>query len=145
MSNNEEKKLRSKIMSAIKSTDTSVELKLRKALWHKGYRYRKNDKTVYGTPDIVFKKYRIAVFVDSEFFHGYNWGEKKKKLKNNKEYWINKIERNIKRDNKVNAYLISKGWKVIRFWDKEVNKNLFKCIKKIEYEIDEMRGKLFYL
>lgn len=132
-------------MSAIKSTDTRVELKLRKALWHKGYRYRKNDKTVYGTPDIVFKKYRIAVFVDSEFFHGYNWEEKKNKLKNNKEYWVNKIERNIKRDNKVNAYLVSKGWKVVRYWDKEVNRNLYKCVKEIENEIEEMRRKLFYL
>jgi DNA mismatch endonuclease (patch repair protein) len=135
---------RSKIMSAIKSTNTSVEVLLAKALWHRGHRYRKNDRSIFGSPDIVFKKYRIAVFIDSEFFHGYNWEEKKAKLKDNREYWIAKIERNMGRDKAVNEYLRSKGWVVLRFWGLQVKKNLRVCINSIEHEIDEYKKKIYY-
>ena len=132
-------------MRAIKSKDTSVEILLRKTLWHKGYRYRKNDKSVFGSPDLVFKKYRIAVFIDSEFFHGYNWEIKKTKLQGNRDYWIPKIERNMARDKKVNEFLSSKGWIVLRFWSAEVKNNLRNCVKIVEGQIDEMRKKIFYL
>ncbi|KOS08373.1 hypothetical protein AM493_15025 [Flavobacterium akiainvivens] len=132
-------------MRAIKSKDTSVEVLLRKALWKRGYRYRKNDKTIIGTPDIVFKKYRIAIFIDSEFFHGYNWEIKKTKLHGNRDYWIAKIERNMARDKKVNESLLSKGWVVLRFWGFDVKKNLQGCLKIIETQVDEMKKKIFYI
>jgi DNA mismatch endonuclease (patch repair protein) len=129
------KEIRSKIMKAIKSKDTKEEILLAKALWHKGYRYRKNNKSIFGTPDLTFKKYKLAIFVDGEFFHGYNWEDKKDKIKSNREYWIPKIERNMKRDNDVNQYLIKNGWKVIRFWSSFVKKNLSYCIEIIEKEM----------
>lgn len=126
---------RSKIMSAIRGTGTKDEIRLAKALWHLGYRYRKNNRTVYGTPDLTFKKLKIAIFVDSEFFHGKDWETQKDRIKSNIEFWHKKIERNIQRDFEVNNYLTSKGWKVIRFWSKEVEKELDRCISIIQKEI----------
>lgn len=134
------KEVRSKIMRSIKGQDTKEEILLSKALWHKGYRYRKNNRSVYGKPDLTFKKYKIAIFVDGEFFHGYNWQEKKHQIKSNLEYWIPKIERNIERDKKVNEYLIKNGWKVIRFWSNFVKKNLEDCILIIEKEIEDSKA-----
>ncbi|HLF52571.1 very short patch repair endonuclease [Flavobacterium sp.] len=113
---------RSKNMRAIKSTGTKQELHLAKELWNLGYRYRKNNKTVFGKPDLTFKKYNIAIFVDSEFFHGKDWEIQKQRIKSNQEFWHKKIERNIHRDIEVNNYLESLGWKVIRFWSKEIKK-----------------------
>ncbi len=139
------KEQRSKIMRAIKSKNTSVEVLLAKALWHRGYRYRKNDRHVFGTPDLVFRKYRIAIFVDGEFFHGYNWEIKKQRLLDNRDYWIKKIERNMSRDTNVNEYLTSKGWIVIRFWGLDIKKDLRACVKKVEKEIDGMKEKINYL
>ncbi|HEY9168928.1 MAG TPA: very short patch repair endonuclease [Lutibacter sp.] len=126
---------RSKIMGAIKSAGTKDEVRLVKALWHLGYRYRKNNKTVFGTPDITFKKLKIAIFVDSEFFHGKDWETQKNRVKTNTEFWQKKIERNMQRDIKVNNYLKLQGWKVIRFWSGEIEKNLDLCVTKIEKEI----------
>ena len=138
------KEQRHKNMKAIKSKGTKDEVLLAKSLWHKGYRYRKNDKTIYGKPDLTFKKYKLAVFVDSEFFHGENWETSKFRIKTNQEFWWNKIESNIKRDQKVNGYLKNNGWKVIRFWSKEIRKNLAKCLYLIEEELKNgylQRGK----
>ena len=89
---------RSRIMSHIKGKDTKIEIILRKALWKRGYRYRKNYKVLPGSPDIAIIKYKIAIFCDSEFFHGYNWEIKKQRLGNNRDYWIKKIEKNIERE-----------------------------------------------
>ena len=87
-------------MSRIRGKDTSIELALRKALWAKGYRYRKNYKTVAGSPDIVLTKYKLAIFCDSEFFHGKDWEILKPRLEkgSHPDYWVNKIERNRNRD-----------------------------------------------
>ena len=126
---------RSKNMRAIKSTGTTVEIRLAKALWHLGYRYRQNNKTVFGKPDLTFKKHKIAIFVDSKFFHGKDWDSQKNLIKSNQEFWHKKIERNIQRDIEVNNHLTSQGWKVIRFWDSEVKKNLDSCISEIQKEI----------
>lgn len=126
---------RSKNMRAIKSTATKAEITLAKALWHLGYRYRKNNKTVFGKPDFTFKKLKIAIFVDSEFFHGKNW-ETKKKPQTNAEFWIKKIERNMQRDIEVNTYLESQNWKVLRFWSNEIKNNLDECVRLIEKEIN---------
>ena len=123
---------RSKTMSHIKGKDTKIEIILRKALWHKGYRYRKNDKSLPGTPDIVLPKYRIAVFCDSEFFHGHEWGRKKLRLGVNKEYWIKKIERNMERDKAVDKELLNLGWTVFRFWGQEILNNTAQCVEAIE-------------
>lgn len=122
---------RSKNMSAIKSTETKTEKLLRKSLWKLGYRYRKNDKSVFGKPDIVFKRLKIAIFVDSEFFHGKDF-ETRKKPQTNTEFWNSKISRNIERDNKVNNLLTKQGWIVLRFWSKDVTKNLNEVISEIE-------------
>lgn len=123
---------RSRNMQAIKSTATKGELRLAKALWHLGYRYRKNNKKIFGKPDLTFAKYKIAIFVDSEFFHGKDWEIQQLRIKSNREYWIPKIERNMKRDEEVNAFLISENWTVLRFWSQEIQKNLEVCLAKIE-------------
>ena len=118
------KEQRHRNMSNIKNKDTSIELKLRKALWEKGYRYRKNYNKLPGKPDIVLTKYRIAIFCDSEFFHGKDWEKLELKLKNsnNSEFWIKKISRNMERDDEINKKLNYEGWTVIRFWGEDIKK-----------------------
>ena len=123
---------RSRNTKAIKSSDTKMELVLRRALWNEGYRYRKNNKKVYGKPDLTFGKQKVAVFVDSEFFHGKDWVTTKFRIKSNREFWWKKIERNIERDKEVNRILVDKGWKVLRFWSKEIEKDLDICLVTIE-------------
>ena len=126
-------------MANIKSKDTSIELLLRKALWNKGYRYRKNCKLLPGKPDIVLTKYKIAIFCDSEFFHGKDWEVKKEKLKksSNSTYWISKIERNMERDKENDQQLLFQGWTVIHFWGNDIKKHPDDCIKVIEELIFE--------
>lgn len=115
-----------------KSKDTKPELLLRKALWKRGLRYRKNYKGVCGKPDIVFLKARIAVFVDGKMWHVYDWEHQKNDFKSHREFWISKIESNIERDKKVTKELTVQGWHVIRFWDFEIIKDLARCIDLIE-------------
>ena len=122
---------RRKNMQAIKGKDTKIEVMLRQKLWEKGYRYRKNYKNLPGKPDIVFLKLKIAIFCDSEFWHGYNWEDKKKRLGTNREFWIKKIETNMERDKRVNEKLI--------FWETEIKKNLDNCIKIIEEAIQQRK------
>ena len=125
---------RRKNMQRIRSKDTSIEKVLRKALWQKGYRYRKNYKKLPGKPDIALTKYKIAVFCDSEFFHGKDWDLKKQKLLNSERsaFWISKIERNIERDRENEKALKYLGWNVIRFWGMDIKKNTDDCVKAIE-------------
>jgi len=122
---------RSKNMRAVKNKGSKEEVLLAKALWQLGYRYRKNNKKVFGKPDLTFKKYKLAVFVDSEFFHGKDWETKKHEIKSNQEFWYKKIERNIERDKEVTAFLEQSGWIVLRFWAKNVKKELDSCISQI--------------
>jgi DNA mismatch endonuclease (patch repair protein) len=131
---------RRKNMQAIKSIETKEEVLLAKALWNLGYRYRKNNKKIFGKPDISFSKYKIAIFVDGEFFHGKDWENQKNRIKTNRDYWIPKIERNIQRDKEVTEYLLSINWKVIRFWSKEVKKNLSSCLEIIQQEISTIKN-----
>lgn len=119
-------------MRQVKNKDSKIELLLRKELWKKGLRYRKNVKTVFGKPDIAFIGKKIAVFVDSEFWHGYNWDVKKNEIKSNRDFWIAKIERNIERDAEVNEYLSNDGWIVLRFWGNDIKKDVAACADKIE-------------
>ena len=126
---------RHKAMKRIKAKDTSIEVKLRKALWHEGYRYRKNYKTLPGKPDIALTKQRIVIFCDSDFFHGKDWDLvlKPRLLKGkNPEFWIKKIEKNMARDEQNNQELAYLGWSVIRFWGSDIEKNLEMCVKTIE-------------
>ena len=114
-------------MRQVKNKDSAIELALRKELWSRGLRYRKNVKLIYGKPDIAFIGKKIAVFCDSEFWHGYDWENRKKDFKSNQEFWIPKIERNIQRDVEVNEKLQNEGWTVLRFWGKEIKKDLSGC------------------
>lgn len=122
---------RSEIMSRVHSKDTTSELLLRKLLWSKGLRYRKNYKKVFGTPDIVFVSKKIAIFCDSEFWHGKDYLNNTNIPKSNTEYWINKFQKNILRDKEVNQKLLNDGWTVLRFWEKDILKDPEKCLKKI--------------
>ena len=123
---------RRKNMQAVKNKDSQIEQLLRKELWSRGIRYRKNVNRIYGKPDIVFISKKIAVFCDSEFWHGYNWEERKKDFKSHQEFWIPKIERNMERDAEVTAKLESEGWTVLRFWGNEIKKNVTLCADIIE-------------
>ena len=131
----------SRTMSKIRGKDTSIEVKLRKALWAKGYRYRKNYKKLPGAPDIAITKYKIAIFCDSEFFHGKDWDTLKNKLENGKnpDYWIPKIQRNMERDTEKDQALLYLGWTVIHFWGRDILKKTDECIKVIEEAIFEQR------
>lgn len=124
--------LRSYNMSMIRAKDTKVEKILRKELWARGLRYRKNCPLVYGKPDLVFLRKQIAIFIDGEFWHGYDFEEIKNRLKSNKEFWIRKIERNMERDFEITQFLIEQGWVVLRFWDFEIKNDLQSCADKIE-------------
>ena len=119
-------------MKSNKGKDTKPELMLRKELWRRGLRYRKNYKGLCGKPDIVFIGAQIAIFVDGKMWHGYDWENQKNDFKSRRDYWIPKIERNIERDYEVMQELISLDWLVMRFWDFEVKKNLKECADKIE-------------
>jgi len=123
------KEKRSYVMSRVKSKNTGLELKLRKELWKKGYRFRVHYK-IKGNPDVVFPKQKLAIFIDGDFWHGYNWEKLKPKLKN--EFWINKIKNNKGRDKKNNKILRKEGWEVIRFWGHEILKSLNKSVAQIE-------------
>ena len=127
-------------MSKIRCKDTKIEVILRKELWARGIRYRKNDKTVYGKPDITIKKFKIAIFCDSEFWHGYDWEKHKDDFKSNKDFWMNKITRNMERDKEVNSNLTGNGWMVLRFWGKKILKETKACADEIEDAI-KMRKK----
>ncbi|MFA5385123.1 MAG: very short patch repair endonuclease [Eubacteriales bacterium] len=122
-------------MSRIQSKDTKPEIILRKTLWHAGIRYRKNFNTLPGKPDIVITKHKIAIFCDGEFWHGKDWDIKKPKIQANRAYWIEKIERNMARDKEIDKQMQCEGWIVLRFWSKDIQKNLGLCVDEIKYAI----------
>ena len=130
---------RSKIMSKIRGKNTKPELAFRKALYAAGYRYRIDYKKLIGKPDILLKKYKTAVFIDGEYWHGHNWEERKPKVKTNREFWIAKIERNMQRDREVNTELQRLGFTVIRFWETEINKELSDCLQKVITHLESVR------
>ncbi len=128
------KEQRRKNMQHIKPRDTKIEVLLRKALWKRGIRYRKNFKELPGTPDIAITKYKVAIFCDGDFFHGKDWEVLKPRLQkgSNGEFWISKISRNKERDNEINRKLLFMGWTVIRFWGTDIQKHTDDCVKVIE-------------
>ena len=122
-------------MQAVKNKDSQIEVALRHALYHKGYRYRKNYTKIFGKPDIVFTKEKIAVFCDSEFWHGHNWECRKNDFKSRQNFWIPKIERNMERDREVTIRLEADGYVVLRFWGKRIKKELSTVVDEIEQVI----------
>jgi len=127
------KEQRHKAMSNIRSTNTSIEVRFRKALWHEGFRYRKNYKLLPGTPDIVITKHKIAIFCDGEFFHGKDWEVLRPRLESgtNPEFWIQKIERNMQRDYDNDKKLLFLGWTVVHFWGKDILKDTDECVRVV--------------
>ncbi len=135
------KEQRKRNMQSIRSKDTKIEMILRKALWSSGIRYRKNYSKIPGKPDIAITKYKIAIFCDSEFFHGKDWEQLKPRLQkgDNGEFWVNKIGKNREHDEQVNKELAFMGWTVIRFWGNDIKKNTDECIKVIEEAIFDIK------
>ena len=123
-------------MQAIHSKDTTIELLLRKALWERGVRYRKNYKKLIGKPDIAITKYKIAVFCDSDYWHGYDWENRNQRIKSNRDYWVPKIERNMARDREVTEALQRDGWQVLRFWEWQIRKHLSECVESVLQAIE---------
>lgn len=125
---------RSKIMKSIKGSNTKIEVRLRKALWHKGVRYRKNFKIFDCHPDIVITKYKIAVFCDGNFWHGKEL--QKRPVKHNSSYWNEKIRRNVERDLENTIELRDNGWIVLRFWEDDIQHDLDGCVSEVLRYID---------
>lgn len=124
-------------MRHVKNRDSQIELALRRELWSRGIHYRKNVNRIFGKPDIAFIGKKVAVFCDSEFWHGYDWSKRKNDLKSNQEFWIPKIERNMQRDNEVTTRLEADGWIVLRFWGNELTKDIVRCADTIEDVLKE--------
>lgn len=126
------KEQRHKNMKNIRSKNTKAEILLRKALWHHGIRYRKNYKKLPGKPDIAITKYKIAVFVDGDFWHARGHEEKPgEQIQTNVSFWSKKLKRNIERDKEVNQALLEIGWLVLRYWDSDVKKDCNACVEDI--------------
>ena len=126
------KEQRKKNMKHIRSVNTKPEIILRKKLWHLGIRYRKNYTKLYGKPDIVLTRYKIAIFVDGDFWHARNHQEHPgEQVMQNKDFWVKKLGRNVERDREVNEILLEYGWLVLRFWESDIEKNPDECVGRI--------------
>lgn len=122
----------SRIMARIRGKDTAIECALRQELRRRGLHYRKNVRTLPGRPDVAFAQYKVAVFCDGEFWHGRDWARRKEDFRNNKAFWVAKIERNRARDRRVNAELRAKGWRVLRFWERDIQRDVRAVGAKVE-------------
>ena len=130
----------SRTMARVKAKDSKIEIKMRKALWAEGLRYRKHYRKAFGVPDIAFTKQKVAVFCDSSFWHGLDWENQKKRIVHNRDFWINKIRKNMERDKLVNRTLKESGWLVIRCSDVEIEMNIAKCVAKIKNALKRRDG-----
>lgn len=119
-------------MKAVRACGSKIEKKLGQALWNANLRYRKHYSKLPGKPDFVLPKYKIAIFCDSHFWHGYKWEQRKSDHKSNVEFWHSKIERNVERDNEVNLALADMGWNVIRFWEHQIKQDVGKCVDQVK-------------
>lgn len=135
-----DKQQRHKNMSHIRSKNTKAEVLLRKALWHRGIRYRKNYKELPGKPDIVLTRYKIAIFVDGDFWHARGHQDHPgEQVATNKEFWQKKLKDNVERDREVNDELTEEGWLVLRFWESDIKKHLDDCVDQILQYIPDKR------
>lgn len=133
---------RSRIMRAIRSKNTSIEMRLRKELFRRGYRYRIHYSEAIGKPDVAFPRLRVAIFIDSEFWHGFEWEKNRDKIMTNRKYWIPKIERNIQRDREVTEELRKSGWTVLRFWGRDITENVEDAIMQIEEALESSQSRI---
>ena len=133
---------RSYNMSRIRGKDTSIEIALSKALWHRGLRLRGNQSGIYGHPDLSSRRLKVAIFCDGDFWHGWDWEERKDRIQSNRSYWIHKIERNMEKDEEVNHHLTDQGWLVIRVWEHEIRKDISGTADMIFRLIAERRESL---
>lgn len=124
-------------MSRIRGKDTGIEMILRHALTERGIHYRHNSSFIYGHPDLSWKRYKVVVFCDSEFWHGYHFEEQKAKIHSHEDYWIPKIERNIARDQEVNAELQKEGYTILRYWGNEIEKDSERIVNEIVMTLKE--------
>ena len=131
---------RRKNMQRVRSKDSQIGLKLRRALWHAGFRYRKNLRSVFGCPDVVFLRLKIAVFCDSEFWHGYDWENRKHDFKSRQDFWIPKIERNMARDREVNERLMAEGWTVLRFFGRQIKNDVGECVRVVAETVAQKKS-----
>lgn len=136
MADNMSKERRTKTMKAIRS-QSKLENIFTKALWKKGYRFRKNSKTLFGKPDISIKKYKIVIFIDSCFWHVCPLHSNEPK--SNQDYWKSKLLRNQQRDKKVNEYYRENGWHIKRIWEHEIKENFDKAIADTCDFIDKVK------
>jgi DNA mismatch endonuclease (patch repair protein) len=124
------KEKRSEVMRAVKSRDSKIEVAFRKSLWKLGFRYRKNASNYFGKPDIVLKKHKAVIFVDSCFWHG--CPEHLRMPSSNRDYWVKKIEKNKSRDLAVNKHYRDNGWTVLRIWEHDLVEDLESAVKSVE-------------
>lgn len=128
-------------MSRIRSTETGIEVALRSALFAAGLRYRKNYRKALGCPDIAFVGAKVAVFCDSSFWHGRDMASLEMRLQTNRAFWLKKINANIARDRRVNQALKAAGWRVLRFWDEDIEHHLDRCVKRIRNEVAKRKNR----
>lgn len=125
-------------MSRVRSSGSTIEKQLGSALWKAGFRYRKQ-YPIFGKPDYALVAPKIAIFCDSEFWHGYRWGKRTREaFKSNQEYWYPKIERNRARDKRVRKKLQRCGWTVLRFWEHEIISNVEDCVSKVRQAVESL-------
>ncbi len=126
------KEQRHRNMQHIRATDTKPEVMLRKALWHRGLRYRKNYRRLPGSPDIALTRQHIAIFVDGDFWHARGHEEHPgEQIATRQNFWRKKLTRNVERDREVVAKLTAMGWLVLRFWESDIKKDLESCVNEI--------------
>lgn len=124
---------RSKIMSSIKSSGTEIEKKICQILTDLGIQFESQPKDVFGKPDFVIRNRRIAIFCDGDFWHGYDFeNNPRHSVKTNREFWLSKINQNMKRDQLVTLNLESTGWTVLRFWEHDIKSRPKFCMSKIQ-------------
>ena len=121
-------KKRSWVMSRIRSRNTKIDLKMKRILSDTNYKFEMYPK-MFGSPDFVLERKRIAIFCDGDFWHGYRYNEKKKPAK---KFWRDKIQDNMSRDKKVSRKLRRDGWSVLRFWEHDIEKNPELCVRKLK-------------
>ncbi|WP_214761749.1 very short patch repair endonuclease [Exiguobacterium sp. s129] len=123
----------------VRGKDTKMELKVRKALWHRGLRYRKNYKKLLGTPDIAFPNQKLVIFLDSCFWHGCPLHYREPK--SNQEFWNEKIKRNQERDAEQTEHYVCQGWTILRFWEHEIASDFERVINDIVTTYDQLNKK----
>ena len=124
----------SRSMRGNRKRDTRPEVVLRRELWRRGLRYRLHARDLPGRPDIVFRRAKVAVFCDGDFWHGRDWPERERKLArgNNADYWIPKIQSNMVRDRACDDELATMGWVVVRIWESTIKADVASVVERVE-------------